>query len=208
MWKKLKPYSLAIGAVIFEFIANALVIVLPLGNPLRNLILLAHLVIYFAVPIYIGRAIWFFKKSLIHEILSLAILGIGFIFTLSAEAQRTRIEFYLFRNQMEAIAKLGLQDALPFLEPRSPSDRDFRTIKVPNNFWWLSSGSTQLTKIDKGLFIFVVRSGFLFRRCGYLFSSQDISPNDIDFTDGTSAESVDFRRLKPNWFYGCFEYMG
>ncbi len=189
MRKQSNPYLIVLLLLCFEILASSLYIVLPFGNPLMIMRPLAHLLVLVAFVIHLLLCILAFKESLKR----LSILGLAFAFAFLAETQDTKIEYLLFKNQMQSVAKMTMTNAV-LLSQAENSIEYFRFLKVPDYLWWANSQGTQFMKTDKNNVIFFQRYGFFLSSCGFLYSANNTAPYPT------------FQRIEAHWFSGCLPY--
>ncbi len=212
MLERIKPYIPVLFAANLELGLQILLIMVQIQENLFWFFtgLFVHGIFLTTIIIFIIRSIHFFKKSFAQEFLNVLILCFVAVIVWFFETQRTRLEFFLFRSQMQAVANLGLQNLLEVKAKQKLTERErtlqwnFDKVKISNRFWWVKNRETLMTS-PKMEWIFF-QTNTLFSECGFLFSVNGNLPNRLYYSEKSLPLYSYFQKLENDWFYGCFSY--
>jgi hypothetical protein len=173
---------------------------------------------------------WFTTEFVLRAFLLLGLVGVmlWYLLQISREFKprvfRSLIPFWIFAvrivciplvlqlsaNVKFVIAQKMYNEVVDLAEHDSLKKGKFESILIlPSKYWYIGGGQEygiQKMKSDDQDLLFFNEFGFLDRKCGYLYSSNDAYPPMVWKMDASS--SLDFQRISKNWFYGCIKYQG
>ncbi len=196
-----------LGLIAFEFLMIVTWIFIGdfvLGWIVRFILLgLAFLVHVVAVFVFVVRGFLGFrlKRWLVFiPVLFLIVTAFPLLFL---NQKAVTIRFKTFQGSFAEVARRVANQEFP-----SDSQSDaFAEVSLPVQFFYLGgvqSERVQLMGTDENILVFFWNSGFLFGRCGYLYSSKNKLPKVI-YT-GAQEIQFGFDSIAHNWFYGCLQY--
>jgi hypothetical protein len=164
---------------------------------------LAHLAYFFATVFFLIFGLWTFRSRKITALNPVFVLVTIGVILVALNLKAMTIRFWIFRDAYTNIATRVINQEFPIKRSDSPLMQVTTAPNVP-----LVSGrfgTIQWGQFDENSLVFFVHSGFLFRECGYMYSSENVMPDVSVFDFGNGAQGG-FDPVAPNWFYGCIKY--
>jgi hypothetical protein len=208
MLEKVKPYIPVLFVSSLELGLQVLLIVVQNHDVfLFFTYLFVHGVLLTTLVIFVLRSSFVFKRTFRRELFNVMILCLVTAFTWYFETNRTSIEFFLFRDQMQVVADLGKKDSLVVQKAEYGYGWGFQRVQVPKAYWAVDSANTLATRGGENFLIYFPRNRF-FQDCGFVYSVSDQPPYKSSYleTENEMIIRAYFDRLETNWFYGCFRY--
>lgn len=164
---------------------------------------LVHLTYFVSTLVYLISSLWTFRSRRITALNPFFVLLAVGVILVALNVKAMTIRFWIFRDAYTNIATRVINQEFPIKRSDSPLMQVTTAPNVP-----LVSGrfgTIQWGQFDENSLVFFVHSGFLFRECGYMYSSTNVMPDVSVFNFGNGAQGG-FDPVAPNWFYGCIKY--